>query len=82
MCYHVSTAKEEKFREFITGYDIINYAFYYYTNGFDHQYLPVTINKASKTIDKAIWGLVNSDTADPAEAKRLADGGLNARDGV
>lgn len=80
MCYHVSTAKEDKFREFITEYDIVNYAFYFYTNGFDHQYLPVTTNKAPKVIDRAVWGLVNNDTADPSVAKQQADEGLNARD--
>lgn len=80
MCYHASTAKEDTFREFVKGYEIVNYAFHYYTKGFDHQYLPITTGKALRVIDNGVWGLVDSEAPNPAEAKRQADEGLNARD--
>jgi putative SOS response-associated peptidase YedK len=79
MCYHTSTADEEKLREFLHEYDIVNYAFYYHVSGFEHKYLPVTIHTEPRKIQPAIWGLVPGNIQTSQQAKEIADMTLNAK---
>ena len=79
MCYHVSTAAKEKFDAYAKDYNVVNYAFNYYNNGFDHLPTPITIDKAHKDVITGPWGIVAPNALTVEEAKMQADTGLNAR---
>ncbi len=79
MCYHVSTAAKEKFNAYVQDYNVVNYAFYYHTSGYQHLPLPITTTEAPKDVTLGMWGLIPPFIKDGKEAMKYADMTLNAK---
>ncbi len=82
MCYKYATPKLEELIEYLgeqPEYTIEDYFHYYFADGFNHQFMPVTTSANNRLIEKAIWGLVPEYIEDSKQAKERADQNLNAR---
>lgn len=78
MCYHVSTAPKDEFNAYVQDMQVESYAHYHYTNGFDHQHIPITSIAEPNKVYNGVWGLVREDVPGP-QARDYADTSLNAR---